>query len=135
MQHVDLYHIDSQTIRLLDYDAYRVNPNGKFPWLQHALFWLIEKLGGRGVSFKSDFLITTRLNLDDVAEMIWKNEEAVWNITHREGKYVIIGRKQMRELSVHPEFHAFGMSHPTFGPLQIIMAPWLDGVFVLPEIK
>lgn len=121
------------------------NPAGKLPWLQKILFAILKKLHAEAYE---DRIKYSRVAVDtkDIAESICRNArdaELIWN---QRAKYVVMGpcafSQLAREGNSGNQFLDFPITVQMgngriFRPLglRIVVVPWIDGVFVMPELE
>lgn len=134
-----------RSTEIIPIDFYQINKNGKFVWLQKLCWKLLKKYG------KPDFIQQYSIKCVDlefkkVIDLIMQNIDAVHQIEQLECKYIVIGHNKLKELmSDDISRHYFSFQIPRnaelnhqqrmFLGMRIILCPWIDGVFCLPEIK
>jgi hypothetical protein len=144
------YKLDSWTHRWTARDKYQYNPNGKAPWLQRLCFRVLDKLQAHA-EFQEIKIMRTRLDLDKLVDALMRNKIDVERIYNKRAKYLVIGGDKwlaltndtahnLQMFTVPYDFNArVGFnSTPTpkmFAGLKVIVVPWVDGLFVLPELE
>jgi hypothetical protein len=148
MQRVATFHVASQREYVPRPDAFQFNAKAGWVRLQRLCFWFLAKIGAYDmqavVSYKR-----VDLNLDDVVRATLEHEQNIYTLTHRKGKYLVVGNKQWMELAkqaadqfvmfpfppnyranIHPREH-----QNMFAGMKIVVVPWIDGLFVLPDLE
>lgn len=132
---------------------FEYNPKGKFKILQKICFGLLKKLG---CQIKDTKIIheRTEINLDSLFDAVTENRVMMRIIYNRETKYLIVG-KDIYEKFITDVFNSIndiiafhvpneysakvqidGVRHVgIFRGLKVILVPYLDGIFCLPDLE
>jgi hypothetical protein len=134
-------------------DALRVNPAGRWPWLQRRLFALLRWLGARPMMQEIISYREVSINLDDLFRAVHESRTNMLRIFHHDAKYLIVGGDVYRRLAttqdpltgmwaldVPVDYRApmvwDGVKQPRFfAGLKVIFVPWAEGMVLLPELE
>lgn len=147
---VTTYHMLRSVEWVTSPDKYQYDPKGRWPWLQRACFWVLKKLGAFA-SFSEEHIQRVDIDLDKLVEAVMRNRADVEMLYRKRAKYLVVGADKFYELSVsvQPHYMTFTVPHQfnarvgynnrpmpqMFAGLQVIVVPWIDGMFVLPELE
>jgi hypothetical protein len=139
-----------ETLWKTDFDQYEYDPKGKWPLIQRACFWVLRKLKAFA-RFGATEIRRTELDLDKLVEAVMRNRADVMLLYNKQAKYLVVGMDRWYELTgagdrnyltfeVPHSFHArIGYDNKPlpqlFAGLKVIVVPWIDGMFVLPELE
>jgi hypothetical protein len=120
---------------------YTVNHKGKFKWLQKFCLKVLMKYGNSCVAHIPIMECAT-VEYEKTVDLILNNIRDVERIEGLRCKYIVIGNRQMKELCNSDNFMYFQIppdadlrrNQRTFLGMNIILVPWIDGVFCLPEL-
>lgn len=131
---------------------YKYNDSGKLLFLQRACFWVLRKLGCQ-IQDTSIIHTRTQVDLDDLFQDVMDNTWMMNMIYNKEAKYIIVGKdyyvKYVHPVLMHDQGYMQFQVPPTYEAkvkrngvrmkgiymgLNVIMVPWIDGMFCLPEI-
>lgn len=120
---------------------------GKALWLQQILFWILRHLKAQ-FAVREDTYSRTEIDSRKVIDLLVEHCKNIQSLLgdHPTPKYAVMGNRQFRECidsartgapAKHPfQFH---VSFPgrggmrVFG-LEVIVVPWIDGCFILPDL-
>jgi hypothetical protein len=126
----------------LNKDRFEFNPKGKFPWLQKRLFKLLRWM--KADSFDKVIKYNTRtIDTSKIVEAIRFNKYDIERLYYKKARYVIMGYDaftaldgEMREFLRFEAPIRMGMGNRSeIMGLEIIVVPWIEGFFVLPDLE
>jgi hypothetical protein len=128
-------------------------PSARWPWLQRKLISILRRLGCREalyLKYNTEMERVT-MDFDSLAAAVCQCREDLSRVYRREAKYLIIGRDRYDDL-LHAKTAAglYAVEWPVdhqaqvaidgrrrpliFQGLIVAFVPWIDGVFVLPDL-
>lgn len=149
---IRLYQIKETITPYVAEDKFRFNPGGKLPWLQKIAFWLLKKLRAQVIENAVAYS-RVEIPLDDLVKAIFENQRNVQMLTNKTGAYVIVGHDAFCKLNQSADqwgMRPFSFFIPQdfqarvainnapapqmFAGMKVIVVPWIDGVFILPDV-
>lgn len=128
-------------------NTYRFSEKGRFPILQRLCYWILDRLGHETAYQEIITYKTTQVNFDNLVDELFKHEDVVYQMTHNPKGYLIVGRDFQHRIYSEELNHFFHMNFPgglniqprelqlVFKGYPIIFVPWIEGMFILPELK
>jgi hypothetical protein len=132
-------------------DKFQFDPKAKAPWLQKVCFWLLKLLGAHA-KFAQEHIKRVDIDLNKLVDALMRNRADVEMLYHKRAKYLVVGADKFEDLVTSPEVQASYMMFEVplhfnaragyngrpmpqmFAGLQVVVVPWIDGMFVLPEL-
>lgn len=147
MQNIISYHIAQNYTRGMNPDVYEFTPGQGWTWLQRICFWILKKIGANHYDTKVD-IKRVEINLNELTDAVLRQAAEVYERENKKPAYLIIGRKQEMELTRQASNHLFMFHVPhtyranvssrhyenIFAGMKVVVVPWIDGIFVLPEL-
>lgn len=145
-------------------NTYSFNADGRWPRLQSALFWLLQRLGARHITEAYVMQQETTINLDKLSDAIMEHRHNVIMLESMIGpvlhpKYLLMGSDEFYELSrtwpddlssnnrtgvftfrVPSEYRAkVGISSRAapgiFAHMLVVVVPWMKGCVIMPALE
>jgi hypothetical protein len=149
MERVQSYWIQSESTRVQNPNVFSPQKGKGYWWIQRLCFWLLEKIGAYHFDDKVSIKQFT-IDFDDIVEAVVKQEQLVYQISRERPRYLVLGHAQYRKLMGATEsMMMFQARFPEnfnariypkeyqgmFQGMELLLIPWIDGMFVLPELK
>jgi hypothetical protein len=148
---VPIYRPQEITERRELVDQLRVNPAGRWPWLQRVLFRLLRRLGASSGFEEIRRVECVRVDFDAIVAAVLTSQDDMMRVYQKRAAYIVVGGSRYHDLlgardrsgmfvvSFPWDFQArtsLGMErHPRmFAGLKVAFVPWVDGLFVLPDL-
>lgn len=139
MQRVTLYHLEPHSTRYQYKEAYAPNPERPLFWLQRLCCRILDKLGAWYYQDRVQYQ-TVDMNLGDLVQALYTNVRDIRLLTGKQSKYLIVGRQQQMEIlkwadPFYVRVDASRFNRIEFYGLTVVCVPWIDGLFVLPDLE
>ena len=126
-------------------DQFKYNPKANWPMLQRLVFWFARKLKTEAWEDRVKYR-TIVVDTKDITEAICRNAAQAELIWQQRAKYVVMGPRAFSQLTEQGHSAGQFLRFPIrlqmgkgqiFRPLdlEIIVVPWIEGFFVMPELK
>lgn len=148
MERVRTYYIARSTHAQLVPNVYHYAPGLGWKWLQRFCLWILERIGSHYYQQIADYG-RVEVNFDDIVGAVLKLEQSQYYLTGDRARYIIMGYDKYRELMQSSPVNMIQFQFPedfrarvnppeyrgVFAGMKIVVVPWIDGLFLLPEIK
>lgn len=150
MRIIETMHLSKEFRQFNSLDTFQYNAKGKYPWLQKLCFKALRWLRASALLQEGE-VRRVRLDLDDLVKAIMINQSDVEYIYHKRAKFLIVGHDKFKELAKCEEFDYHFFDIPSnyranvgydrepmpylFRGLRVVVVPWIDGMFVLPDLE
>lgn len=126
-----------------DANTFSYRPDGKLPWLQRALFAALKKLGCDNAIYYEPAYSRHEIDTQSIIDNIIRQRTYLMDLDHEEIGTVYMGMNEFRKLGGEAyglnsiqlqgtyEHHRNGQAR-VMG-LDVVVVPWLEGVFVAPK--
>lgn len=130
-------------------NTYRFSRDAGHTNIQRLCYWILDKIGHGTAYYEKVTYISTEINFDNLIEELCKQEGTLYQMTRNPKGYLVVGRNYQHrvysgelnyffhinfpsdfEASVYPRENRF-----MFKGYPIIFVPWIEGMFILPELK
>lgn len=141
---INLIRQEPRETAVLNPNRFEFNPRGRMPWLQKLLFkalrWLKADSYDTHIEYK-----TVEIDPPSIIDALMLNRVDVERLYNRRAKYVVMGPSDFHRFCTAPEIKdmlAFSFTVPigmngerTILGLEVVIVPWIEGFFVLPDLN
>ena len=133
----EIYQLKRTTDVFTPTEAYVVNSDGRFCWLQRLALWVLRRWG-QNFHLRAMKTELIRLDVDDVMERVFSVVGAAEDFTDRRPSRLFIGAEEWCTLLRRKEllhsvisFNADYRSGFSALGIEVVVVPWMDGMLAI----
>lgn len=110
---------------------------------QKAILWILKKLGLKLI-YGEEYLPADVIDLDDIIEQIYANQDVLQYVLHRQGKYLLVGHDVMNRIGMRYIYGAVQLPMQiqssnkllsrNIAGLKLVFIPYMSGMAVVEDL-
>lgn len=123
----------------LNPNRFELNPKGRAPWLQKLLFKVLRWLKADSYDTAIEYT-TVQIDPSSIIDALMRNRVDVERLYNKRARYVVMGPGEFHRFCTGPETNSvmrlnIGIhGKRTMLGLEVVIVPWIEGFFVLPDL-
>lgn len=129
---------------ILNPNRFEFNSKGRLPWLQKLLFKVLRWLKADSYDTTVEYT-TVEIDQTSIIDALMRNRIDLERLYNKRARYVVMGPDDFRRFCTAPEINNMMMVNftapvgmngkRTILGLEVVIVPWIDGFFVLPDLN
>lgn len=130
-------------------NTYRFLESAGHTNIQRLCYWILDKIGHGTAYYDRITYNVIQVNFDNLVDELLKHEDMVYQFTRNRKGYLVVGRDYYHRVYSAELNYFFHINFPVdfeakiyprenrfmFKGYPIIFVPWIEGMFILPELK